>query len=178
MQVIVIFFKSHYVETVMQIRQSTFARLLQNAFSIFSQITFKDKAQRENVEKCIRSLYQRAKKIGIAIPVDLDSRFDMLFSDKELNLNPPNRATNFVVSQGSRIKRTPLAKDGKNAANKAVNLTVFIIDRLQVKLSLNFRFSAVKLCYSRNCFTKCLTMLKYPTFKCFLTITKWLNYFG
>ena len=133
MQVIVIFFKSHYVETVMQIRQSTFARLLQNAFSIFSQITFKDKAQRENVEKCIRSLYQRAKKIGIAIPVDLDSRFDMLFSDKELNLNPPNRTTNFA-SQGSRNKRSPVAKDVKNTANKAVNLTVFIIDRLQVTL--------------------------------------------
>ncbi|XP_075250121.1 inositol 1,4,5-trisphosphate receptor-like isoform X7 [Convolutriloba macropyga] len=130
MQVIVAFFNSPYLEqTVMQTRQSTFARLLQNAFSIFSQITFTVLDQRRNVEECIRSLYVLAKNRGIAIPVDLDSSFDMLFSNTSLKSlvtarSAANHHNNHLQAKCSVIR------DASYAAQRSLNYKN-IIDGLQ-----------------------------------------------
>ncbi len=133
MQVIVAFFNSPYLEqTVMQTRQSTFARLLQNAFSIFSQKTFTCIDQRRNVEECIRSLYVLAKHRGIAIPVDLDSSFDMLFSNTSLKSLVASRNANSAHPSGHVLSsKCSVIRDASHAAQRSLNYKT-IIDGLQV----------------------------------------------
>ncbi|XP_038054419.1 inositol 1,4,5-trisphosphate receptor isoform X2 [Patiria miniata] len=81
MNIITMFFSSPFAEqsTTVQTRQPVFVRLLQGAFRV-SQCDWLTGHQKYHVENCIKTLTDIAKNRGIAIPVDLDSQVNTLFS--------------------------------------------------------------------------------------------------
>ncbi|XP_078678588.1 inositol 1,4,5-trisphosphate receptor-like isoform X5 [Branchiostoma floridae x Branchiostoma belcheri] len=64
-------------------RQPIFVQLLSGAYRV-SQCTWLNTQQRCMVETCIKTLTEIAKNRGIAIPVDLDSQVNTLFSKSQL----------------------------------------------------------------------------------------------
>nr|Q8WSR4.1 RecName: Full=Inositol 1,4,5-trisphosphate receptor; Short=ApIP3R [Patiria pectinifera]BAB84088.1 inositol 1,4,5-trisphosphate receptor [Patiria pectinifera] len=81
MNIITMFFSSPFADqsTTVQTRQPVFVRLLQGAFRV-SQCDWLTGHQKYHVENCIKTLTDIAKNRGIAIPVDLDSQVNTLFS--------------------------------------------------------------------------------------------------
>ncbi|XP_013415241.1 inositol 1,4,5-trisphosphate receptor [Lingula anatina] len=85
MSILVTFFGSPFSDqsTTVQTRQPIFVQLLQGAFRL-SHCTWLSGAQKYNVENCIKTLSDIAKARGIAIPVDLDSQVNTMFSQSQL----------------------------------------------------------------------------------------------
>ncbi|CAH1265900.1 ITPR1 [Branchiostoma lanceolatum] len=85
MNIITMFFSSPFSDqsTTVQTRQPIFVQLLSGAYRV-SQCTWLNTQQRCMVETCIKTLTEIAKNRGIAIPVDLDSQVNTLFSKSQL----------------------------------------------------------------------------------------------
>ncbi|XP_070559179.1 inositol 1,4,5-trisphosphate receptor-like isoform X4 [Ptychodera flava] len=85
MNIITMYFNSPFSDqsTTVTTRQPVFVRLLQGAFRV-SQCSWLSGQQKFHVENCIKTLTDMAKNRGIAIPVDLDSQVNTLFSKSQI----------------------------------------------------------------------------------------------
>ncbi|XP_074645592.1 inositol 1,4,5-trisphosphate receptor-like [Tubulanus polymorphus] len=85
MNIITTFFNSPFSDqsTTVTTRQPVFVRLLQGAFRV-SHCPWLTGQQKFHVETCIKTLSDIAKSRGIAIPVDLDSQVNTLFSKSQI----------------------------------------------------------------------------------------------
>ncbi|XP_064633177.1 inositol 1,4,5-trisphosphate receptor-like isoform X3 [Lineus longissimus] len=85
MNIVTMFFSSPFSDqsTTVQTRQPVFVRLLQGAFRV-SHCPWLTGQQKFHVEDCIKTLSNIAKNRGIAIPVDLDSQVNTLFSKSQM----------------------------------------------------------------------------------------------
>ncbi|EDV24936.1 uncharacterized protein TRIADDRAFT_56365 [Trichoplax adhaerens] len=81
MTIITSFFSSPFSDssTTLQTRQPIFVKILQGSYRV-SLCRWLNGQQKYHVETCIRVLAEVAKNRGIAIPVDLDSQVNALFS--------------------------------------------------------------------------------------------------
>eukprot|EP00057_Strongylocentrotus_purpuratus_P027949 XP_011682423.1 PREDICTED: inositol 1,4,5-trisphosphate receptor [Strongylocentrotus purpuratus] len=101
MNIITTFFSSPFADqsTAVQSHQPMFVRLLQGAFRV-SLCQWLSGQQKYHVENCIKTLTEIAKNRGIAIPVDLDSQVNTMFSRSQTLM----KHTRHWLSQG-RLRR-------------------------------------------------------------------------
>nr|XP_054750035.1 inositol 1,4,5-trisphosphate receptor-like [Lytechinus pictus] len=101
MNIITTFFSSPFADqsTAVQSHQPMFVRLLQGAFRV-SLCQWLSGQQKFHVENCIKTLTDIAKNRGIAIPVDLDSQVNTMFSRSQTLM----KHTRHWLSQG-RLRR-------------------------------------------------------------------------
>ncbi|XP_058178400.1 inositol 1,4,5-trisphosphate receptor [Anopheles ziemanni] len=81
MNILITFFNSQFSDqsTALQKRQLIFVKILQNSFKL-TQCKDLTQSQRFNVENCIRTLSEKAKPRGIAIPIDLENQVVKMFN--------------------------------------------------------------------------------------------------
>ncbi|XP_052892745.1 inositol 1,4,5-trisphosphate receptor [Anopheles moucheti] len=81
MNILTTFFNSQFSDqsTALQKRQLIFVKILQNSFKL-TQCKGLTPSQRFNVENCIRTLSEKAKPRGIAIPIDLENQVVKMFN--------------------------------------------------------------------------------------------------
>ncbi|XP_052861613.1 inositol 1,4,5-trisphosphate receptor isoform X2 [Anopheles cruzii] len=81
MNILTTFFNSQFSDqsTALQKRQLIFVKILQNSFKL-TQCKWLSPSQRFNVENCIRTLSEKAKPRGIAIPIDLENQVVKMFN--------------------------------------------------------------------------------------------------
>uniref|UniRef100_A0AAG5DBZ0 Inositol 1,4,5-trisphosphate receptor n=1 Tax=Anopheles atroparvus TaxID=41427 RepID=A0AAG5DBZ0_ANOAO len=81
MNILITFFNSQFSDqsTALQKRQLIFVKILQNSFKL-TQCKDLSQSQRFNVENCIRTLSEKAKPRGIAIPIDLENQVVKMFN--------------------------------------------------------------------------------------------------
>ncbi|XP_021179022.2 inositol 1,4,5-trisphosphate receptor type 2 isoform X2 [Fundulus heteroclitus] len=119
MAIIKSFFESPFSlnHSMLQNNQSTFIKLLQSAFRIYS-LKGINTSQKNNIETCIKALADVAKARSIPIPVDLDSQVNTL--SLNVHTNAVQRAAkDWRTSARSRPRREPLGSpDYKNIIEK------------------------------------------------------------
>ncbi|XP_071054904.1 inositol 1,4,5-trisphosphate receptor isoform X3 [Onthophagus taurus] len=105
-------------------RQPIFVQLLQSAFRV-TQCPWLSASQRFNVENCIRTLSEVAKKRGIAIPLDLESQVVAMF----------NKAT-ILSKQTSKWLHASKSPKIERSQSQLMRLDRSIIEGLQDIVSL------------------------------------------
>ncbi|KAL1403241.1 hypothetical protein pipiens_005756 [Culex pipiens pipiens] len=85
MNILTTFFNSQFSDqsTALQKRQLIFVKILQSSFKL-TQCKWLSPSQRFNVENCIRTLSEKAKPRGIAIPIDLENQVVKMFNKTAL----------------------------------------------------------------------------------------------
>ncbi|XP_058465064.1 inositol 1,4,5-trisphosphate receptor isoform X4 [Malaya genurostris] len=85
MNILTTFFNSQFSDqsTALQKRQLIFVKILQSSFKL-TQCKWLTPSQRFNVENCIRTLSEKAKPRGIAIPIDLENQVVKMFNKTAL----------------------------------------------------------------------------------------------
>lgn len=85
MNLLTFFFNSPFSDssTTIKSRQPVFVRLLRGAFRL-SQCSWMSGSQKYHVETCIKTLSDVARNRGIAIPADLESQIQALFTRSQL----------------------------------------------------------------------------------------------
>ncbi|XP_055630280.1 inositol 1,4,5-trisphosphate receptor isoform X3 [Toxorhynchites rutilus septentrionalis] len=85
MNILTTFFSSQFSDqsTALQKRQLIFVKILQSSFKL-TQCKWLTPSQRFNVENCIRTLSEKAKPRGIAIPIDLENQVMKMFNKTAL----------------------------------------------------------------------------------------------
>ncbi|CAH0562339.1 unnamed protein product [Brassicogethes aeneus] len=106
MNIISTFFSSPFSDqsTTVQTRQPIFVQLLQSAFRV-SQCPWLAASQRFNVENCIRTLSEVAKTRGIAIPLDLESQVNAMFTKTNILTRQTTNKWK-VASKTQKIERS------------------------------------------------------------------------
>ncbi|XP_071809962.1 inositol 1,4,5-trisphosphate receptor-like isoform X2 [Asterias amurensis] len=131
MNIITTFFSSPFAEqsTTVQTRQPVFVRLLQGAFRV-SQCDWLSGQQKYHVENCIKTLTDIAKNRGIAIPVDLDSQVNTLFSKSQMVM----KHTRFWLSHNPNRRRdsmVAISRDYRSIIEGLQDIVSLLEDQLR-----------------------------------------------
>ncbi|KAM4554156.1 inositol 1,4,5-trisphosphate-gated calcium channel ITPR2 [Fundulus diaphanus] len=139
MAIIKSFFESPFSlnHSMLQNNQSTFIKLLQSAFRIYS-LKGINTSQKNNIETCIKALADVAKARSIPIPVDLDSQVNTL--SLNVHTNAVQRAAkDWRTSARSRPRKEPLGSpDYKNIIEKLQGVVSGLEDHFCPKVQAEF----------------------------------------
>ncbi|XP_071509549.1 inositol 1,4,5-trisphosphate receptor-like [Diadema antillarum] len=130
MNIITTFFSSPFADqsTAVQSHQPMFVRLLQGAFRV-SLCSWLSGQQKYHVENCIKTLTDIAKNRGIAIPVDLDSQVNTMFSRSQTLM----KHTRHWLSQG-RLRRDSMmaiSRDYRTIIEGLQDIVAILEDQLR-----------------------------------------------
>ncbi|XP_078369527.1 inositol 1,4,5-trisphosphate receptor-like isoform X2 [Oculina patagonica] len=130
MNLLTFFFNSPFSDssTTIKSRQPVFVRLLRGAFRL-SQCSWMTGSQKYHVETCIKTLSDVARNRGIAIPADLESQIQALFTRSQLVM----KHTRHWLSHGKvrRDSMMNLSRDYRSIIEGLQDIVSLLEDQLR-----------------------------------------------
>lgn len=137
MNLVTFFFNSPFSDssTTIKSRQPVFVRLLRGAFRL-SQCSWMSGSQKYHVETCIKTLSDVARNRGIAIPADLDSQIQALFTRSQLVM----KHTRYWLSHGKvrRDSMMNLSRDYRSIIEGLQDIVSLLEDQVRPLVQSEF----------------------------------------